>query len=102
MMHAQQVITNAARVGARLGSQPDNSAGSVQTAVMGYCEEAGLNTNNVSTNIIVGSANSDSVVTVRYQFSSPMQDLFVTMARLITGGGPPPVTLLEAECTMRY
>ncbi|MBI3949401.1 MAG: pilus assembly protein [Acidobacteria bacterium] len=102
MMHAQQVITNAARVGARLGTESGNSQGTVYGAVMDYCEQAGLDTSKVTTIITIGSETTDSVATVGYQFSSPVRDLFVAMARLITGADHSPITQLEAQCTMKF
>jgi Flp pilus assembly protein TadG len=102
ILHAQQVITNAARVGARRGAQAGASGSSVQNAVMDYCRGAGLNSSKVSTSVTIGSSTSDSVVVVRYQFSSPMQGLLAAMVKLITGNDYTPPSRLQAQCTMKY
>jgi Flp pilus assembly protein TadG len=99
----QQILTNAAREGARLAVLPDASAASVQTRVRQYLQMGQLSnvngaTVNVTTNatLPMGAASvSASVVTVNYPFQftvlGPVARLVVPNSTL---GGP--VTLTAA------
>jgi len=104
-MHAQQVITNASFIGARRAGQPSADAGTVQTAVTNYCEQAGLDPSKLSVDTNMGTATSDIQVTVSYQFSSPVQNLLRAMISLVTGTDQAAVQIpnqLEATTVMRY
>ena len=83
IMQSQQVITNASRVGARRGTQPDGDAGKIQTAVANYCQQAGLNSSALSVQVNIDSVTSQVSVTVSYPFTSPVEGALVAAAALI-------------------
>lgn len=100
VMHAEQTITNASRVGARAAGQGYDESG-VREAVLNYCEEAGLDPTKVGDDIDMGSCSGcDIRVTVTYEFSSPVQGLLSSMSAMITGQ-PMEFDDLEATTVMR-
>jgi Flp pilus assembly protein TadG len=103
-MHTQQVITNASVVGARRAGQPEANTGAVQTAVMNYCQQAGLDTSKLGVDINMGSVNSNIQVTVSYQFSSPVENTLKAMMAMVTGTTQTSLQTnqLQATTVMRY
>lgn len=92
IMQAQQVITNASRVGARRGTQPGGDASTIQAAVANYCQQAGLDPSRLSVRANIDSSTSQVSVTVSYQFTSPVEGALLAVAALInlpaqSGGG---------------
>lgn len=103
-----QVVTNAAREGARLAVLPSADAGAIESRIRGYMQDGQLvdvasATVSIDSNatIPVGAANaSASVVTVTYPFNFIVLN---PVARLVVGGstlGGAPVTI-TASSAMR-
>ena len=84
IMQTQQVITNASRIGARRGTQAGGDAGTIQSAVMNYCQLAGLDTSKVTVQVNIYNTTSQATVTVSYQFTSPVEGTLVAMAAMIS------------------
>lgn len=82
MMHTQQIITNASRVGARRASQPNGTSGTVQAVVTNYCRQAGLD-GPVNVQLSLDQKAGKATVTVLYRFHSPVQQVF----QLLVGQG---------------
>jgi len=91
-LNAQQIITNAAREGARAGTQGTGTEGSIQALVVDICRDAGLNQQQLGVQVTLGSPSTPSTVTVTYQFRSPFDGFF---------GRPSGITL-SAQCVMKY
>lgn len=78
MLHTQQIITNASRVGARRASQPNGTSDTVRAVVSNYCRQAGLDgTVNVQVNL--DQRAGKATVTVVYRFHSPVQQVFQSL-----------------------
>lgn len=103
-----QVVTNAAREGARLSVLPSADAAAIEARIRSYMQDGMLSnvagasvTINSGASISIGAGNaSASVVTVNYPF-----DFIVLnpVARLVVGGstlGGSPITI-TASATMR-
>ena len=86
-MRAQEIITNASRVGARRGTQAGGTAGAMQTAARDYAQAAGLDVNLVSISSTAGAATTDSTCTVTYQFTSPVQAFIDNLLTKPIAGG---------------
>jgi Flp pilus assembly protein TadG len=84
IMQAQQVITNASRVGARRGTQPNGDQGTIQSAVTNYCQQAGLDPSRLSVQVNIDDDASQVSVTVSYQFTSPVEGALLAVAALIS------------------
>jgi Flp pilus assembly protein TadG len=100
VMQTQQVITNASRAGARRACMPQGDAGAVQTAVLNYCQNAGLSTSKVTVNTDLNTTTSRATVTVTYQFSSPVQGMLDAAAKLLKTSVVTPKQL-QATTVMR-
>lgn len=83
IMQSQQVITNASRVGARRGTQADGDESKIQTAVVNYCQQAGLDPGDLSVQVNVDTDTSQVSVTVTYQFTSPVEGALLAAAALL-------------------
>jgi Flp pilus assembly protein TadG len=103
-----QVVTNAAREGARLAVLPSANSGAIEARIRGYMQDGQLVdvasatvTIDSNSTIPVGAANaSASVVTVTYPFNFIVLN---PVARLVVGGsglGSAPVTI-TASSAMR-
>lgn len=103
-----QVVTNAAREGARLAVLPSPDTAAIQTRVRSYMQDGQLAdvaaatiTVDPNSTISVGAANaSASVVTVSYPFNFIVLN---PVARLVVGGstlGQAPITI-TASAAMR-
>ncbi|MBI4467961.1 MAG: hypothetical protein HY650_01420 [Acidobacteria bacterium] len=109
---AQQVITNASRVGARRGTQADSSSGAMEAAVKAYVDSAGLNSAGCSISATVGGVGSNCTCQVSLTYSSPVQAFIDNLlTRPIAGGAqggtwwsaqPATPTMLTATTIMRY
>ncbi|MBI3951413.1 MAG: pilus assembly protein [Acidobacteria bacterium] len=84
VLQSQQIITNASRVGARRGTQPQGDVASIQAAVTDYCQQAGLDSSKVSVQVNIDNTTSRAAVTVSYQFTSPVEGMLTAAAALIT------------------
>jgi len=83
MLQSQQVITNASRIGARRGTQPGGDSASIQTAVRTYCQQAGLDPTKTTVVGNISNGTSQVIVTVSYQFTSPMEGMLVAAMAII-------------------
>ncbi len=90
-LNVHQVITNAAREGARVGTRAGATAASMRAVVLDICEDAGLETSRVTVEATPGAPAVPSQITVRYSFNSPFD-------RLFGGSG----ITLQAQCVMKY
>jgi Flp pilus assembly protein TadG len=91
-LNAHQIITNAAREGARIGTQVGGTASVMQQTVTDICSNAGLNTSRLSVQASPGTGPSNpSTVTVTYVFQSTLDQFFQTSG-----------LTLQAQCVMRY
>jgi Flp pilus assembly protein TadG len=91
-LNAHQVITNAAREGARVGTQAGGTASVMQQTVSDICQNAGLQTSRLTIQAQPGTGPSTpSTVTVTYQFQSSLDQFFGTSG-----------LTLQAQVVMRY
>lgn len=79
VMQSQHVITNASRVGARVATQPGGTISAVQAAVTDYCQQARLDPRRVSVQVDINTTTMWATVTVRYPFTSPVENIFATI-----------------------
>jgi Flp pilus assembly protein TadG len=100
-----QVVTNAAREGARIGILPDYAAADVQARVNSYLSQSGLtdaapapDVNYGSMDVTPGGATMN-VVTVTVQY--PHRFIFLGPAIGLVGGGAYADIMLAAAATMR-
>jgi len=94
-LNAHQVLTNAAREGARVGTRAGATAAAMRATVLDICRAAGLETANLTVDATPGAPNVPSSVVVSYAFHSPFEALF---SRLVGGGG----VIVRAQCVMKY
>jgi Flp pilus assembly protein TadG len=100
-----QVVTNAAREGARVGILPDYAAADVQARVNSYLAQSGLTdaapapTVNYSSMDVTPGGPTMNVVTVIVQY--PHQFVFLGPAIGLVGGGAYANIMLAAAATMR-
>lgn len=97
-----EVLTNAAREGARLGVLPGYTVPDVQARVQNYLNAAGLSTAsaiNVTPAVETVGANAIAVLTVEVQYESPFS-LVGPIAGMVGGSGWSSLTL-KALSTMR-
>ncbi len=94
-LNAHQVITNAAREGARVGTRAGATTATMRAVVLDVCRNAGLDTAEVAVEATPGAPNVPSSVTVSYTFHSPLDALF---GRLFDGQ----TVVVRAQCVMKY
>jgi Flp pilus assembly protein TadG len=94
-LSTHQILTNAAREGARAGTRAGATEASMRAVVLDVCHTAGLDTTEVTVEATPGAPNVPSSVTVSYAFHSPLDALF---ARLFGGAG----VIVRAQCVMKY
>lgn len=97
-----EVLTNAAREGARLGVLPGYTVPDVQARVQNYLNAAGLSTAsaiNVTPAVETVGTNAIAVLTVEVQYESPFS-LVGPIAGMVGGSGWSSMTL-KALSTMR-
>jgi Flp pilus assembly protein TadG len=100
-----QVVTNAAREGARVGILPDYGTADVQARVNSYLAQSGLTdtapapgVNYESVEVTPGGA---TMTVVRVVVQYPHQFIFLGPAVALVGGGPKADIMLAAAATMR-
>ena len=100
-----EVVTNAAREGARVGILPDYDVPDIQARVNNYLAASGLADTAPAPGVVYesvevtpGGASMD-VVTVTVQY--PHQFLFLSPVASMVGGGPHADLMLAAASTMR-
>ncbi len=100
-----EVVSNAAREGARVAILPDFTVSDVQTRVNNYLAASGLTatapapTVTYSTTELSGTGPTVSVVTVVVKY--PHQFVFIGPAAALIGAGPYADIMLAASATMR-
>ena len=100
-----QVVTNAAREGARIGILPDYAAADVQARVNSYLSQSGLTDTAPAPDVDYGAMEvtpggaTMTVVTVTVQY--PHQFIFLGPAISLVGGGAYADIMLAAAATMR-
>jgi Flp pilus assembly protein TadG len=94
-LNVHQIITTAAREGARVGTRAGATEAAMRATVLNVCRDAGLETENVVVEATPGAPNVPSSVTVSYAFHSPLDALF---GRLFGGEG----VIVRARCVMKY
>lgn len=94
-LNVHQVLTNAAREGARVGTRAGATAAAMRAVVLDICQDAGLNTADVTVEATPGAPNVPSTVTVSYAFHSPFDTLF---GHLFGEQG----VIVRAQCVMKY
>ncbi|MCS7157277.1 MAG: pilus assembly protein [Blastocatellia bacterium] len=94
-LNIHQVITNAAREGARVGTRAGATAATMRAVVLDICRNAGLDTARVTVEATPGAPNVPSTVTVSYAFHSPFD---IAFNRLFGRQG----VIVRAQCVMKY
>jgi len=100
-----EVVTNAAREGARVAVLPDFGTADVQNRVTSYLAASGLTdaapapTVSFTTSDVGVGGPSISTVTVTVQY--PHQFILLTPLSALVGGGPHADMMLKAASTMR-
>lgn len=94
-LNAHQVITTAAREGARVGTRAGATTATMRAVVLDVCRNAGLDTAGVTVEATPGAPNVPSSVTVSYAFHSPLDALF---GRFFDGQA----VVVRAQCVMKY
>ena len=105
MFQRYEVVTNAAREGARVAVLPDYATADIQNRVTSYLLASGLTdaapapTVAYTTSDVSPGGPSINVVTVTVQY--PHQFLLLTPLASLVGGGPHADIMLKAASTMR-
>lgn len=98
-----EVVTNAAREGARVAVLPGYQVGDVQARVANYLTAGGLTDPAPPADVVYGSETltglTVGVVTVNVQY--PSQYLFLGTIASLVSGGPYATVTLRASSTMR-
>jgi Flp pilus assembly protein TadG len=99
-----EVLTNAAREGARIGTLPGYSQADVQARVQDYLTQGGLTATIPTPSVLyttqtLSTGNTVDVVKVTVQYPSSFPNLGAIIG-LIRGTGPAAITL-QASSTMR-
>lgn len=89
-LNAHHVITNAAREGARAGTQADGDATRMRQVILTVCRNANLDLSRLTIDVDPGTPGNPTRATVTYWYTSPLNSLFRT-----TG------LILRAEAVMR-
>jgi Flp pilus assembly protein TadG len=100
-----QVITNAAREGARVGTLPNYATGDIQARVTSYLSESGLTASApapaVSYNTEPVTPGGPSIDTVTVVVQYPHEFIFLSPAAQLMGGTAKGDLMLAAASTMR-
>jgi Flp pilus assembly protein TadG len=100
-----EVVTNAAREGARVGVLPGYQAGDVQNRVQSYLAAAGLTDTAPAPIVTYGTApvggGGLSINTVSVKVQYPHKFIFLGPVAAMLGGTPEADTMLAARATMR-
>jgi Flp pilus assembly protein TadG len=101
-----EVVTNAAREGARVGLLPDYDTTDVQNRVNSYLAASGLTdasapAPDVSYGSIEIAPGGPTIDVVRVEVQYPHQFLFLGPMAALAGGGPKADVMLTAASTMR-
>ena len=89
-LNAHHVITNAAREGARAGTQPDGDAARMRQVISTVCRNANLDLSQLSIDVDPGRPGNPTRATVTYRYTSPLNSFFRTSG-----------LILRAEAVMR-
>ncbi|HXF06531.1 MAG TPA: TadE/TadG family type IV pilus assembly protein [Blastocatellia bacterium] len=89
-LNAHHVITNAAREGARAGTQADGDAARMRQVITTVCRNANLDLSRLTIDVDPGTPGNPTRATVTYRYTSPLNSFFRT-----TG------LILRAEAVMR-
>jgi Flp pilus assembly protein TadG len=98
--HTQQLITNASRIGARRATQPQDGSEGIQSTVISFCQQAGLDSSKVTVQVNIDNTAGQATVTVAYPFSSVVESIFQTMAGIFGQSASVP-SQLQATTVMR-
>ncbi len=82
-LNAQHVITNAAREGARAGTQPDGDAARMRNVIITICRNANLDLSQLSIDVDPGTPGNPTRATVSYRYRSPLDSFFRTNGLLV-------------------
>lgn len=89
-LNAHHVITNAAREGARAGTQADGDASRMRQVISTVCRNANLDLSKLTIDVDPGTPGNPTRATVTYRYTSPLNSFFRTSG-----------LILRAEAVMR-